>query len=47
MSASALSVAALAGMLVTADPLCAIARWNRPCAAGMPRSVLTFPAPPD
>ena len=47
MNAEAFSVATLAGMLVTADPLCATARWNRPCAAGMPSSVLTLPAPPD
>ena len=33
--------------LVTADPLCAIARWNNPLAAGIPSSVLTFAPPPD
>ena len=47
MNASAFCVATVAGMLATADPLCAIARWNSPCAAGMPSSVLTLPAPPD
>ena len=47
MYASAFRVATFAGMLVTADPLCAIARWNNPLAAGIPSSVLTLAPPPD
>src|SRR5262249_12435920 len=40
-------LAARAGVRGKNPPLCAMARWKRPCAAGVRRSVKTFCPPAD
>ncbi len=47
ISRSVVSTARSTGSPLISLPLIAIARWNRPSAAGIPISVLTLPAPPD